>query len=206
MGIYPVIMDKYNPAQIRQNLQLKRQLPEGKIMLYQIFIRFLRKLMIATAMTISVTACAGNSATADCPDNNRVNQAFSFGYYGENPDIEILDVYYGVPNCPVNYATVLFNGKPMQSTNIVGGPMRRAWKFYIKWRVISTGQEYEEAVDLRNRLPNDMTNHRLHFSIEGPQLTLYLITPERRPPEMLPIGPKASQYRKTLIIFPDSSK
>lgn len=205
MGIYPVIMDKYNPAQIRQNLQLKRQLPEGKIMLYQIFIRFLRKLMIATAMTISVTACAGNPATANCPDNNRVNQVFSFGEYGENPDIEILDVYYGIPNCPAIYKTILFNGKPMQGVSM-GGSHRRAWELKVKWRVKSIGQEYEEAVDLRNRLPNDMTNHRLHFSIEGHQLIIYLITPERRPPEMLPIGPKATQYRKTLIVFPDSSK
>jgi len=93
----------------------------------------LRKLMVAIAMTISLTACAGNPVTASCSDNNLVSQAFSFGCHGENPDMEILDVYYSIPNSPVNYITSYCNGKPMQSTDI-GGSMRRVWKFYVKWQ------------------------------------------------------------------------
>ncbi len=145
--------------------------------------------------------------TANCPDNNRVPQSFSFGDYGENADIEILNVFYGIPNCPVNYDSTYdpYNGKPMQGTHM-GGIHRRAWQLDVKWRIKSTGQEYEENIELRNRLPKDMTNHHLHFSIEGSQITVYLITPERRPPDMPPNGPRATQYLKTLTIYPDQTK
>lgn len=171
---------------------------------------FFGRLLATLAITVSLTACAVNPATANCPDNERVHQSFSFGYYGENPDIEILNVYYGIPNCPANYDSQYkgsqYNGKPMQSTNIVGGPFRRAWKLDIKWRIKSTGQEYEENIDLRSRLPKDMSGHRLHFTIEGPQLYVYLITPERRPPDFPEAGPKPYRSLKTLIIFPDQTK
>ncbi len=164
----------------------------------------LRILLVLFSVVCSLNACASNPATANCPDNNRVPQSFSFGNYGENAGIEILNVFYGIPNCPATYDSqyILYNGKPMQGTHM-GGWHRRNWWLNIKWRVISTSQEYEENIDLRNRLPKDMTNHELHFVIEGRQLIVYLITPERRPPDMPPIGPRASQYLKTLIIYPD---
>lgn len=159
------------------------------------------------ALGFLLAACAGNPATANCPDNDRVRQSFVFGRYGENQDVEILNVFYGIPNCPVTYDSTfdLYNGKPMQGTSI-HGPMRRAWSLNVKWRVVSTGQEYEENIDLRNRLPNDMTGHEIHFVIEGSKLIVYLITPERRPPDMPPNGPRPTQHLKTLTIYPDQAK
>ncbi len=160
-------------------------------------------LLVALTVICSLTACAGSPATPNCPDKNRVPQSFSFGTYGENADIEILNVFYGIPNCPANYDSqyALYNGKPMQGTNM-GGNHRRAWQLNVKWRVVSTGREYEENIDLRNRLPKDMTDYRLHFSIEAAQLKVYLITPERRPPDKPAIGPIPYQSLKTFIIFP----
>jgi hypothetical protein len=168
----------------------------------------LQTMLALLAIGFSLAACAGNPATANCPDNNRVYQSFVFGGYGgKDSDIEILNVFYGIPNCPVNYDSekVLFNGKPMQGTSI-GGPMRRAWNLNVKWRVVSNGQEYEENIDLRNRLPKDMTKHTVHFMIEGSQLYVYLITPERRPPDMPPNGSRETQHLKTLTIYPDQTK
>jgi hypothetical protein len=164
-------------------------------------------LLVALTAISSLTACVSNHATATCPDNNRVFQSFVFGRYGENENIEILNVFYGIPNCPVNYDSqyALYNGKPMQGTSI-NGLMHRAWRLNVKWRVISTGKEYEENIDLQSTLPKDMTGHQVHFMIEGSQLTVYLITPERRPTGMAPNGPDETQYLKTLIIFFNYSK
>ncbi len=163
--------------------------------------------LVMLIISYALTACAENPATASCPDNNRVYQSFVFGRYGENEGVEILNVFYGIPNCPVNYDSqyALYNGKPMQGTSI-NGLMRRAWHLNVKWRVVSTGEEYEENVDLRNSLPKDMTGHEIHFRIEGVQLIIYLITPERRPADMAPNGPRITQHLKTLTIFPNQSK
>jgi hypothetical protein len=165
----------------------------------------IKTLLIALTICVSQNACADMPEISNCPDNNRVNQAFSFGGNGENQDVEIIEVNYGLPYCPANYDSkkLLFNGTVLQSTNIVGGPFRRARILYVKWKVISTGKEYEQAVELGNRLPRDMTNHRLHFSIEDDKLYVYLIIPERRPNTMPLVGPKPYQSLKTQIIFPD---
>jgi len=122
----------------------------------------------------------------------------------ESPDIEILDYFYGIPNCPSisNPEQYKKRNKSMQGENSIG-PMRRAHKLYVKWRIKSTRQEYEDTVDLRRRLPKDMTKHRVHFIVQGSQLYVYLVTPERRSPDMPPNGPRAYQPLKTLTIYPD---
>jgi len=84
--------------------------------------------------------------------------------------------------------------------------MLRGDFLYVKWRIKSTGQVYEDTVDLRRRLPADITDHRIHFIVKGPQLYVYLITPERRPPDMPPNGPRPYQYLKTITIYPDQAK
>jgi hypothetical protein len=51
---------------------------------------------------------------------------------------------------------------------------------YVKWRIKSTGEIYEDTVDLRNRLPEDMHRQRIRFVVWGPQLYVYLISPKRK--------------------------
>lgn len=161
---------------------------------------------VAVVSAISLVACASNPATANCPDNERVIQSFSFSMR-ESPDIEILDYFYGTPNCPSisNPDQYKNRGKSLQSESS-HGPLRRYQKLYVKWRIKNTGQEFEDTVDLRNKLPKNMTNHEVHFTINGTQLYVYLITPERRPPDMPPNGPKATQFLKTITIYPDQTK
>jgi hypothetical protein len=78
--------------------------------------------------------------------------------------------------------------------------MLRGDFLYVKWRIDSTGQVYEDTVDLKSRLPRDITNHEIYFIVKGTQLVVYLITPERRLPDMEPNGPRKTQYLKTLTI------
>ena len=151
----------------------------------------------------SLSACASNSLTANCYDNKIFYQWFSFDM-SENPEIELRDYFYGTENCPALYNPPYLKERG-ECLQIHGefGPNRRAEKLYVRWRIKSTGQEYEDTVDLRNRLPKDMTNQRIHFSVKSSQLYVYLVTPERRLPDMPVNGPKEFQLLKTFIVYPN---
>ena len=51
---------------------------------------------------------------------------------------------------------------------------------YVKWRIKETGGIVENRVDLRDRLPPNMFDHRVTFAIDGTQLYVYLVTPTPR--------------------------
>lgn len=163
----------------------------------------------ASVLALSLAACAlaSNlpSEFAQCTDHQRYqSQGFSFSAGQESPDILVLDYFYGVPNCPSirNPDQFKNRGESMQGENQIG-TMRRAQKLYVKWRIKATGQEFEDTVDLRERLPKDMTGYRVHFSIRGSQLYVYLVTPEFLPPGA-PLG-SVDGYRgfKTFTIYPN---
>lgn len=180
-------------------LILKKEIEMG-------FINDTKKFHALLAMLItslSITSCAADSAFGSCPDDSRINQTFSFDMR-ENRDIKLLDYFYGIPECPAirNSELMRSRGDSPQIESQMGF-FRRAHELYVKWRVISSGKEYQEIIDLRNRLPRDMTNHEIHFSIQASQLYVYLIVPEPRPPDLLPKGPRATQHLKTLVIYPD---
>lgn len=162
-----------------------------------------RLFLVMLTAAFSLIACASNPLTVNCLDNTRVTQAFSFGMR-ESPEIEILDYFYGVPNCPSirNPDQFKMRGESMQGENQIG-LMRRAQELYVKWRIKATGHEHEDTVDLRSRLPKDMTNNRIHFSVKNSQLYVYLVTRELRPPDMPPNGPREFKDYKTLTIYPD---
>ena len=65
-----------------------------------------------------------------------------------------------------------------------------------------TGLVHEDTVDLRSRLPESIKDHRIYFIVKDTQLFVYLITPERRAPEMPPNGPRPTQHLKTITIYP----
>ena len=81
--------------------------------------------------------------------------------------------------------------------------MRVGGSLFVKWRIKSTGAVHEDTVDLRPRLPPDITDHRVHFIVRGSRLHVYLISPRHRPPDMPPIGPRAYRYLKATVIYPD---
>ena len=162
-------------------------------------------LLAGLLVLFALSACASNSATANCSDNNRVSQAFSFDAPFESPDITLIDYFYGTPNCPSMHNTE--GVMRLQSENTFG-PIRRAQKLYVQWQIKSTGQILEDTVDLRQRLPKDMTKHRLHFIVRNTQLFVFVVTPEFRHKDLPPDdGPEVySRLRKTLTIYPDQSK
>jgi hypothetical protein len=84
------------------------------------------------------------------------------------------------------------------------GDLPRGDFLYVKWRIRSTGQVYEDRVDLTHRLPADIADHRITFFMKGPQLYVYLISPKTdRRPASWPKGPiEMYDHLKEYQIYP----
>lgn len=153
---------------------------------------------IALAMLIAlmVVGCATGPKV--------VNHAFGFNTPQDSPQYEVLAYKYGegkVVSTSSDTAIRDFGGS-RQGTN-VNGPMPLGDRLYVKWRDKGTGQTYEDLVDLRPLLPRDMTNQRIYFVVDGPQLHVYLMNLKRRADPAAPIvGPFKLQYFSTRQIYP----
>jgi hypothetical protein len=144
----------------------------------------------AFAVLVLLTACATNLAM----------HSFSFDAR-EEPGIEILDYRYGESRQPGARADPSTT-RVRQAVDIIG-EMRRPDVLYVRWRDATSGKVYEDTVDLARLLPRDITNHRIHFSIRGPQLFVYLITPQLRSPTAPPVGPREFNFRKVITLASD---
>ena len=154
------------------------------------------------ARWFAALATAG-ALTAFAASPDVVDHAFSFNTRYDDQDAEVLDYRYGKSRLPVRAPEqAVREGKAFRSTN-VNGPMLRGDFLYVKWRSLSTGREYEDTVDLRQRLPDDIANHRIHFIVKGAQLYVYLISPRRRPPDAPADGPRMYRNLESRLIYPD---
>lgn len=129
-----------------------------------------------------------------------VRHHFSFDAR-EEPGIEILDYRYGDSRQPGASAdrTQLRDGKVSQAGRM-GGDIRRPDSLYVRWRVQPTATVHEDFVDLARLLPRDITDHRIHFSIRGERLFVYLITPNRRAPNEPALGPPEFRNLKVILL------
>lgn len=157
---------------------------------------------IAVKGLVMMAALLSFAAAAADPDT--VDHAFGFDMRRDKQhDVEVLDYRYGESGAALRASpadvvagkTFVFEG--------VRGPMPRGESLYVKWRLKSTGQVFEDTVDLRSRLPADLAGSRIYFLIRGPQLHVYLITPMRRPADEPPNGPHTYRSRKIFTLYPD---
>jgi hypothetical protein len=131
-----------------------------------------------------------------------VAHAFSFDARLDSPGIEVLDYRYGESQVSGTSARATnVPGQVAQYAN-VNGPMLRGDSLYVKWRDKGTGVVYEESVDLRPRVPADIREHRIHFVVQGAQLFVYLISPQRRGVGTAPNGPRRYSHLDVLTIYP----
>jgi hypothetical protein len=153
-------------------------------------------LAILVALGLGSASCATSPALVD--------HSFSFNAFEDNWDVELLDYRYGT-------SAMTRTPQWQKDTNRVSqggmwnGEMPRAADLYVKWRVKATGEVIEDTVDLRDKLPRNIKGHILHFVIRGGHLSVYLVSPERRPADWPPIGPAAYQYRKVFTVYPVTS-
>jgi hypothetical protein len=147
-----------------------------------------------------LTGCATNP--------NVVDHAFGFDMTNDGQDAELLDYRYGSSKLPVHAPeSAVLEGKTIYSAN-VNGPMLRGDFLYVKWRNKNTKEVYEDTVDLRQRLPANIADHRIHFIIRGSQLYVYLIPPKekKRPPGTPPNGPRMYDDLNVITIYPDQPR
>lgn len=105
---------------------------------------------------------------------NTVTHGFEFNAKWDSPEIEVLDYEYSTRKPSKEaYAGIGGNGIAQQ-TGISGGFPRGDF-VYMKWRVRSTGEVFEDRVDLRSRIPGSIKDKKIYCVIDGGQLYILLI-------------------------------
>ena len=85
----------------------------------------------------------------------------------------------------------------------VSGPMPVGEFLYVRWLLKDSGEMVEHRVDLRDRLPWDMSNKDITFVIDGKQLYVYLVTNQGKPYGTPPINKSSlSKQFVTYEIYP----
>lgn len=126
---------------------------------------------LVVAATLLLSACAFG------PDT--VNHVFEYDTWIDSPDAEVLDYEYGNSQLPgVRPSVEARRLDEVGQQTLVHGAMLRGDFLYVKWRIRKTGQVFEDRVDLRKRLPSDLTNCRIHFVLNGSQLRVYVVYPQ----------------------------
>jgi len=158
----------------------------------------LLRCFFALAIPCLLAACASGPRLAF--------HSFGFDIGKSVPHVQVIDYRYGDSKLPVHAPEwVVKEGKPLYF-NSVGGSMRVGDYLYVKWRIVDTGEVFEDTVDLRHRLPRNMEDMRVIFDIKGAQLYVYLVTPERRFPGTPPNGPRMYDYLKVITLYPEQQK
>jgi hypothetical protein len=155
----------------------------------------------ALLLAVTFIGCAASSA-----GSHLVDHGFAFDVVSDSPGIDVLDYRYGQSNAPgarmpdwVKRDIGRSGGTNTNGTMLLGDSL------YVKWRINATGEVLEQTVDLRNLLPRDMTNHKIYFVIKQRQLLIYVISPEKRPPDWPKYEPPGWTHRKVYVVYPTSN-
>ncbi len=142
-----------------------------------------------------------------CASLKPTSSSFGFDQRKDQQDAVVLNYRYGNENSsirPTDWELEKGSGFYFDS---IGGIDFQADSLYVKWRDEITKKEYENTVDLRHRLPNNMNDKKVYFMIRGPQLFVYLIESlERRSPTSPPIGPSTYSPYKVTQLYPDQPR
>jgi hypothetical protein len=138
--------------------------------------------LLAMGLLVLLTGCASGPKL--------VPHAFSFNGLNDKwaDSVDLLayaygDGYHKVRNDVADPRSSVFAGmSALPPGGSVNGPMPLGEFLFVKWRLKVSGEVLEQRVDLRGRLPKDMTDHELTFVIDGRQLYLYLVTPVTQRP------------------------
>jgi hypothetical protein len=172
--------------------------------------------MFFSLLLFGLTACAvGGIMDGDVYQRH----SFSFDVRQDMPDIEVLDYQYS--NGKHNGIKPTAERVSIQSRDGgfagegIYGNLLRGDFLYVKWRVkdphspswaIKYLGTYEDRVDLRSRLPADISDLTIHFIIRGTQLYVYLIWPYDAK-HIYPSNEKMLFDRvKYIQIYPDITK
>ena len=166
----------------------------------------LLQLIFSLMIVLMMTALTSSAAVAA----ERQYYAFEFDLKYDNQHAVILDYWYGNSKSDSwdnLSAEAVRMGKTASATSVTQ-MMPPGGLLYVKWRDTETQKVYEDNVDLRHRLPKNIEDHRIYLMIKGPQLYVYLISPEgkKRPQSEPQNGPDKYSDFKIVTIYPDQTK
>ncbi len=165
----------------------------------RVFLFFLNWLAFV-GVCIGLSACASSLTLGSY-------SSFGFDFRKDKQDAVILDYHYGNAECfdqPAEF--ILKEGKELYFQSM-GNFQCRIDFVYVKWKDRTTGNVYEDNVNLRNRLPRNIDGQEVYLMIKGSQLFVYLINVhERRLSTVPPIGPSMYSPYKVTTIYPDQTK
>lgn len=146
-------------------------------------------------------------ALAACANGPQlVSHAFNFNGWNDGwaATVDLLEFSYGDQYLPTRAQSK--DGTGIGYSDGINGPMPVGAFLSVRWRLKATGEVFEQRVDLRGRLPRDMTDHELTFVIDGPQLYVYVVTPQLQPPETKQRTHRTwlSRYNQTYEVFPNA--
>jgi len=136
-----------------------------------------------------------------------VHHSFGFDTRHDSPDVEVLDYQYGNGTQFGTHADKerVLLGEDFPSDNI-SGLIPRGDTLYVKWRDKRSHHVYQDRVDLKNRMPQDISDLTVYFLIKGPQLYVYLIYPGLKDASV-PEGPIIMyRHQRQVQIYPDLPK
>ncbi|MGM9425970.1 hypothetical protein [Hydrogenophaga sp. MI9] len=155
---------------------------------------------LAMSMLVLMTACATGPKLV----------SHSFNYDGFNDKwadkIDLLAYSYGDQYQKVRDKAA--PGEKLGAQGIVNGAIPVGEFLFVQWRIKATGEVLEQRVELRDRLPRDMTNHELTFLMDGRQLYVYVVTPRRKKSaeESPVLKTWRSEFAQAYEIFPNLRK
>jgi hypothetical protein len=156
-----------------------------------------RVALVATLLVASfIVGCAGSYASAGLVDHG-----FAFDTRLDSPGVTVLNYSYSARSAP---EWALKGGRSPQFDNATLA-MPVGDKLYVEWRINDTSEVLERTVDLRNRLPRDMTNHKIYFVIKQRELFVYVISPEKKPLNWPTYEPPGWTHRKVYMVYPTST-
>lgn len=140
-------------------------------------LRWVKLLVLTLGLVVALSGCATGPRVV----------LHSFSFNGQNDgwaeSIDLLAYSYGdqyrmVRNDVANPRSPVFKGmSALPPASNVSGFIPVGDLLQVKWRIKATGEVLEDRVDLRGRLPADMSNHGVTFVIDGRQLYVFVITP-----------------------------
>ncbi len=162
--------------------------------------KFLHSILLR--IVIATIACVLSSCSTT--KNDVVFHSFEFNANWDSPDIEVLDYRYGNSKNPGTHPPdmALESGQIAQRS-ATGGYMLVGDFLYVKWKIKESGEIFKDTVVLRNRLPRNLYEHKIYFVIRGPQLFVYLVSPDRNPPGTPPNGLKIYGSRIVKTLYPN---
>ena len=148
------------------------------------------------ACLLILSACASGPSLVD--------HAFGFDARVDSPEALILDFRYGTSGLPGTSAETGIRqfGRSPQVTGI-NGPQPLGDTLHVKWQDKTSGQIYEDTVNLKPLLPFNMERKHIYFVVQGTLLHVFLMEESvPRPADWPRLGPRAFQYEKTYQIYP----